>query len=339
MSSKSNSQNDDGLSCLKAVKRKSTDRPPVTSYSDVVFIGDRSGSIGSMGEAPGQALFSFIQDQQTQSRENNVVMRATIVTFDNEATTIVDNEEIDSIEMSEEKAQELMRPGNTTRLYATAIEAIAAQRKRFAYLKRQRLSRSATCTAVNTLFTDGLDNESHPLTAADLNAAVKAARADGIVCIFAGANQDAISTGTQYGYNAATCLTVSSAPAHVANALRCVSGVVARASSGRTAGFTKLERACSAPAGHDAHELDAVPGKFHRRHIAAPPSLRSRAACNYGAGSKQRSYSPLLRCNAGPPPLARQNALRTPPQSPLSPVPLPVLHRQKKQPIDTILRQ
>ena len=331
MSSKSNSQDNDGLSCLKAVKRKSTDRPPVASYSDVVFIGDRSGSIGSMGEAPGQALFSFIQDQQTQSRENNVVMRATIVTFDNEATTIVDNEEIDSISMSEEKAQELMRPGNTTRLYATAIEAIAAQRKRFASLKRQRPN--ATCTAVNTLFTDGLDNESHPLTAADLNAAVKAARGDGIVCIFAGANQDAISTGTQYGYNAATCLTVSSAPAHVANALRCVSGVVARASSGRTAGFTQLERACSAPAGPEAHHLDAVPGQFHRRRIAVPPSLHSHA------GSKQRSYSPLLRCNAGPPPLSRQNALRTPPQSPLSPPPLPVLYRQKRQPISKILRQ
>jgi len=287
-----------------------------------------------MGTAPGQALYSFIKDQQEQARQNNVIMNATVITFDDKAEKIFSNKDIQSISISEEEAQELMTPGNTTRLYATAIEALAAQRKRAARLRK--LHPDAECAFVNTLFTDGMDNESHPFTPRDLNEAVKAARADGIVCIFAGANQDAVATGTQYGYNAGTCLTMSSAPAHVANALRCVSSAVTRASSGGDAGFTQLERAVSAPASKHAHQLDAVTGQFLQRHLAVPAS--SLRQC--GGGSKTSSCQPVLRCNGGPPslrshnipcnpPLLRQNALRARRNiQQVFPIPLPVLRRQ-----------
>ena len=78
----------------------------------------------------------------------------------------------------------------------------------------------------------GHDNESHPLTSTDLNAAVTSARTEGIVCIYAGANQDAITTGTSYGFSADLSLTTDSTPRRGGTGLRVCSQAVMRACSG-----------------------------------------------------------------------------------------------------------
>ena len=82
------------------------------------------------------------------------------------------------------------------------------------------------------MHTDGDDNESRPLTSRDLNAAVTSARTEGIVCIYAGANQDAITTGTSYGFSADLSLTTDSTPTRGGTGLRVCSQAVMRACSG-----------------------------------------------------------------------------------------------------------
>ena len=57
------------LSCLSHVKRTpiTNERPPApTLYTDVVWCGDRSGSMGSMGTAPVNGGKTFMKDQKTQ---------------------------------------------------------------------------------------------------------------------------------------------------------------------------------------------------------------------------------------------------------------------------------
>jgi len=231
------------LSCLNAVKRRATNRPPVPSMAIVSASFDRSGSIATMGQAPKNALCSFVTDRKADATNNNSKITVTITTFDDRVERIFDNEPIENVHMTEQEARNFVRPRGTTRLIATAIEEVARLRKAFTKLKAD--NPDTTVTALYLLFTDGFDNESRPLTARDLNDAIRAAKSEGITCIFAGVDQDAITNGAQYGFTPDTCLTMSSAPQTAAIGLRSCSQAISRAVSGAPVGFTQLERSSS----------------------------------------------------------------------------------------------
>ena len=70
-----------------------------------------------------------------------------------------------------------------------------------------------------------------------------------IKCFFLGANQDAVMTGQQYGFNARQSLTFGSDAVCAASALRSVTQVMREASQGSNdIGFTQTMRQSSAPA-------------------------------------------------------------------------------------------
>ena len=55
---------DTPLSCLKHVKRgDSTRRPTAPIHIDVTFVGDRSGSMYTMGESAKKGTRSFLEEQ------------------------------------------------------------------------------------------------------------------------------------------------------------------------------------------------------------------------------------------------------------------------------------
>lgn len=147
--------------------------------------------------------------------------------------------------MTLEEAHETVSPRSMTRLYATAIEELAKLRRSVKESKAANPDKQVV--GVFELHTDGQDNESDPFTSRDLNAAVKAARDEGITCIFAGANQDAVTVGVQYGFDRDLSLTTDSTPQNASAGLRMASAAVMRAVSGAPPQFTQAMRQCSAP--------------------------------------------------------------------------------------------
>ena len=236
------------LSCMVAVKRNVTNggrRPFSPSLATVAACFDRSGSIVSMGDTPQKALVAFITDRKQDAKDKNIEMKISITIFDDKVERIFTDMRIENVQMTEAEARIHMKPRGMTRLFATAIEELASIRKRFKKLKDSNVVPLKKVTATFLLFTDGCDNESHPLTSHDLNVAVRAARAEGITCIFAGAAQDAIASGGQYGFDKLTCLTMTPTSRGAAAGLRSCSQAMGRAVSGNNAQFTQQERQTS----------------------------------------------------------------------------------------------
>jgi hypothetical protein len=236
------------LSCLGVVKRRKDNavRPAVPSIAIVQSTRDRSGSMSSFQGSAASSLYTSIIDHKQNSKDNNVKITYSLTTFDERVEHPFQNVDIHDVDLSEDDAKNLVQPRGLTRLYATAIEDLARLRKTVKKIKSE--NPDATVKGIFELHTDGADNESRPLTSRDLNAAVTAARTEGIVCIYAGANQDAITTGTSYGFSADLSLTTDSTPTRGGEGLRMCSQAVMRACSGMPPAFTQLERNVSAPA-------------------------------------------------------------------------------------------
>jgi len=209
------------LSCLGAVKRRKGNptRPAIPSIAIIQSTRDRSGSMCSYQGSAASSLYTSIIDHQKNSKDNNVKITYSLTTFDERVEYPFQNVDIHDVVLSEDDAKNLVQPRGLTRLFKGIFE----------------------------LHTDGHDNESQPLTSTDLNAAVTAARTEDIVCIYAGANQDAITTGTSYGFSADLSLTTDSTPTRGGEGLRMCSQAVMRACSGMPPAFTQLERNVSAP--------------------------------------------------------------------------------------------
>ncbi|MBT5760395.1 MAG: hypothetical protein HOI55_12145 [Candidatus Marinimicrobia bacterium] len=235
------------LSCLGAVKRRKDNqaRPAIPSIAIVQSTRDRSGSMASFQRSAAQSLYTSILDHKQNSKDNNVKITYSLTTFDDRVDHPFQNVDIHDVVLTEDEAVNLVAPRGLTRLYATAIEDLARLRKTVKKIKSE--NPNSTVKGIFELHTDGHDNESRPLTSADLNAAVTAARTEGIVCIYAGANQDAITTGTSYGFSADLSLTTDSTPTRGGAGLRMCSQAVMRACSGMPPAFTQLERNVSAP--------------------------------------------------------------------------------------------
>jgi hypothetical protein len=235
------------LSCLGAVKRRkdSEIRPAIPSIAIIQSTRDRSGSMASFQGSAASSLYTSIIDHKQNSKDNNVKITYSLTTFDDKVEHPFQNVDIHEVVLTEDEAVNLVRPRGLTRLYATAIEDLARLRKTVKKAKSE--NPNSTIKGIFELHTDGDDNESRPLTSRDLNAAVTAARSEGIVCIYAGANQDAITTGTSYGFSAGLSLTTDSTPTRGAEGLRMCSQAVMRACSGNAPQFTQSERNVSAP--------------------------------------------------------------------------------------------
>lgn len=235
------------LSCIDAVKRRrgNSVRPAVPSTAIVRSCRDRSASMSSYGATSGLALYESIEGHKKNSKDNNTRVIYSLTTFDTTAQIHYDSVDIHSVTMSQTEADEIVRPQNMTRLFATAIEEIAKLRRSVKEAKAANPNEKVV--GVFELHTDGMDNQSGALTSRDLNSAVTAARNEGITCIFAGANQDAVTVGEQYGFDRDLSLTTDSTPQNASMGLRMASQAVERAVSGAPPQFTQAMRQSSAP--------------------------------------------------------------------------------------------
>ena len=230
------------LSCLGAVKRTTSTRPKTKSYAIVGSAFDRSGSMHNMQEQSAKALFDLVKSNKENAEKNNITMTLSASSFDDTTEKIFDNQNIKEISITMEESARLLKPRGCTRLYATAVEELQTLRVNFEKLKACH----PECTATFLLMTDGMDNASENITSRDLAEEVNAAKAEGIICLFTGADQEAISTGGSYGFDASHCLKMSSQHRSSAEAgFRSSSAAMLRAVTGDSTGFTQVERQAS----------------------------------------------------------------------------------------------
>ena len=253
------------LSCLSHVKRTSTtnERPPApTLYTDVVWCGDRSGSMDTMGQAPITGGKTFMKDHL-----NNALKMNNIIGYHIEYTTFDDKTEIafsdDAKNITDENINHCglaMVPRGATKFYDTAIACISRQQKRLDGVKenltpqQKRLyyENSHLINAVFATFTDGLDNQSIADANALKRAIQKHEREYDVVCMFLAANISAEDSGAEFGFQQNYCMQMGSDPQSSANALRSCSAAMTRAvtQGSHSSQFTLLERESSAPANH-----------------------------------------------------------------------------------------
>lgn len=249
------------LSCYHAVKRTDGDaRPaPAASYINAVFVGDRSGSMGTMGSVPQEGAADFLQKHKELAEKNpHSEIHVTLVTFDDRSQVAYSGPAKNITHLDIRRAKECMIPRNTTRLIDTAIEELEKQSKAIVLAQRRwhdtrarsriprEVRRLAPTTASSfTLLTDGEDNQS-VFTCRDLNNAIKEHQdAHGTVCLFAAANQDAMSSGARYGFDRDRSLQIGYDVDEARAAFNSCNAAAVRSATQQSSGYTVAEREAS----------------------------------------------------------------------------------------------
>ena len=83
-------RNPQSLSCYSRVKRSEYNTRPIWN-SDYVFeayVGDRSGSMRSMGQGPSNSTRQFIETKRIKAKKGQSKYHLTCVTFDDKASTV-----------------------------------------------------------------------------------------------------------------------------------------------------------------------------------------------------------------------------------------------------------
>ena len=253
----SDNNTDITLSCLSHVKRNGeSERPAPPSHIDVAFVGDRSGSMCSMGQSAKKGTRAFLEDQMEMAKSGSTI-HAEINTFDDKATTVYSDNVAKITKKDLNEVEIAMEPRGCTRLYDSILEAIARQKDRIrqkeASFSRLERNLGVRVLAYLAVMTDGYDNASVH-TKHDVNKAISEFRKMGGVATFLAAEQDAVEVGGDMGFAQDTCLQMSSNPQHAAAALRSVSYSLKRyttTGSTRDAEFSQMERQVSCDP-HDA---------------------------------------------------------------------------------------
>ena len=247
------------------------------------FTGDRSGSMSSLGNTPSDGLKNWIDEQKQSVKDNGQTGKMFVSCFDSEHTVRIDGVNIEKVNVTIDQCREWMRPNSMTRLYDSAISdinrLIQAKNDYEKNMPRSLRNLDPEILVIWACLTDGHDNESES-TVEDFKNKVKEARSLGIKCFFLGANQDAVMTGHNYGFNSNQCLTFGADPLRSANALRSVTQVMRECSAGATnIGFSESMRQSSAPASfnHTLQENTSnQPPPLPIRSALAPPRLNLR---------------------------------------------------------------
>ena len=259
------------LSCYHAVKRtaESPSRPsPAAMYINAVFVGDRSGSMASMGDVPAEGAADFLEKHKELADKNpNSEIWVTLVTFDNESLTAYSGLARDISPDVIARAKNAMRPRSTTRLIDTALEEIDKQQAKIMSARRRyhkiwarspehrdnvsaRFSKEVrrlepTIASSFTLLTDGDDNESH-YTSRDLNEAIKNHQDEyETVCLFAAANQDAMNSGDEYGFRRERSLQIGNDVEEARWAFNSCNAAAVRSATQQSSDYTPIEREAS----------------------------------------------------------------------------------------------
>eukprot|EP00470_Lotharella_oceanica_P014101 CAMPEP_0170184172 /NCGR_PEP_ID=MMETSP0040_2-20121228/32869_1 /TAXON_ID=641309 /ORGANISM="Lotharella oceanica, Strain CCMP622" /LENGTH=357 /DNA_ID=CAMNT_0010430135 /DNA_START=19 /DNA_END=1092 /DNA_ORIENTATION=- len=219
----------------------------------IEFVGDRSGSMDSMGSGPTEQTYQLIHDQRKTALETGVPTFFSLTTFDGSAEVRFENVNIAEFDVPSLKSiREWLEPRGTTRLIDTALERLEAQRRSVAaYLSglkgKKKQERSGKVVRQFALLTDGQDNASQNSPGKLRRVITRAQQNEDLATFFLAANQDAIETGKSYGFTEDTSITFGANHQH---SKKCI-GITSKYMSGRGRSvsyrhaYTPVDRASS----------------------------------------------------------------------------------------------
>ena len=255
------------LSCLQHVKRTNNSKrpsaPPLVVFME--YVVDRSGSMSSYGSGVVQQSNKLILEQREQAIKSGIPTDFTLTTFDSIAEQPFSCKDLRNAQLpSLEKLNNWMKPRNCTRLIDTALESIGTLMKKANKFKLKlgkevtKLLDMNSIVMVFALFTDGHDNDSE-FSSKHLNRQMKLFEKHGGVGMFLAANQDALNTGSNFGFSVERSLTVGSTGATASAALKGTSELMRSVTTGeRQASYSKAVRQESCPMDYEYSSGDEM---------------------------------------------------------------------------------
>ena len=226
------------LSCLNRVKRTDGCRPKAAADIQIFrFRIDRSGSMCSMKEEAVDGTYDYLKTSAETAYKNGSRGTITFGTFDDEIETVIEKASFkDVLSLLKDDGKEWIReniaPRNMTRLRDAVIEDVNCLRREKKAIEKNLSNEVSnlkpTIIVSYAVFTDGIDNKSRN-SVEMMSEAVKAARYEDIICMFLAANQDACSTGEQFGFSADHSLNVASSGAQAESGFRSATVATQRA--------------------------------------------------------------------------------------------------------------
>lgn len=285
-----------------ASSAKFTLRPAISEgtqvHQHIELVVDRSGSMKSFGSSIAPTLNEFIssQKQQTEQQiqelkniietlsegdkkntkiteldtlENHTISTINLITFDNMVEQPWCSSELSilpRITEAEVKPEDVKPRGMTALLDAmyNACNNISEMEK----------NKTCDFKGIVVTMTDGQENKSET-THTTLTEKIKELTDIGITFMFLAANQDAIAEAAKMGISKDNALNVGTTQENYGNAMRAVSGNIARTRTGDSAGFSGLERAASSTL-HSVERSQTEPQDGHTLKRAPPAGLLRR---------------------------------------------------------------
>jgi len=263
--------NNSKLSSFSRVKRTPEgERPSVAAtHTDIAVVFDRSASMQWKMQHVCKGFIEFVGKMQEEQDANSSTIRLTMVPFSTQREIeFVNAENIENVPMFQQNEYPFTVAGST-RLYDTAMEVLEEQNQRCDASELPAAVRAldGSWKKILVVVTDGMDNQSTH-SRSDFNNAITRARADGTLCIFLGADQDAVTVGASYGFSPDHAMTFGGEGAtHAMGAA--LSGMTADSIRGApTVGFTQLQRENSAGVDYD---YDASAATLRQNVVFSPP--------------------------------------------------------------------
>ena len=177
----------------KNVKVKDTTvaEKPKNNTTELVFILDRSGSMGGLEKDTIGGFNSLIEKQKKQEGKCFV----TTVLFDHEQQTLHDRVELQSV-------KPLTDEDYTVRGCTALIDAIGCTVKHIEDIHRYQRPDDVPANTMFVITTDGMENASKEYTADKVREMIEQKKEQGWEFLFIGANIDAVRTAKGFGIRA-----------------------------------------------------------------------------------------------------------------------------------------
>ena len=223
------------------------------SNTDIIVIMDESGSMGSMGVEPIQAINCFIKEQQQAIVNTDSLF--TLWKFDTTVKNVIDD-----VCLKDIKEFTDYTPKGMTALYDAIGNAIMTKK-----------TKTNVDNVICVIITDGIENSSLKFTSADIMGMIKTMENDhNWKFIYLGANQDAIAVGGNMGMNTQLCSSFESTPGGLLTATRNISNSI---SLYRTQSITMSLSNNVSPNSPNSQRAQRVPNIQRDQRVPSPPSI------------------------------------------------------------------
>ena len=207
---------------------------------DICLVVDRSGSMNSMIQETFLGVKNFVKDQKETASDTGIPTNITIKTFD-DYCEIMEGFNAEDIFNVPEINTKYLKPRGKTKLIDTLVESLLEQNRR--YIEWNTKNKDLTMKRIFAVLTDGFDNCSRLYNDIQLNHFITRFKKEGVVCMFLGANQDAIEQGSKYGFDLEHTLSYTAKGDFASNTFRSLSQQVSSACRGdKDTSFTELQR-------------------------------------------------------------------------------------------------